>query len=128
MAGAIGDAHLVVNATSVGMGGGAGPIDADLLGAGQVVADLVYEPVRTALLDGAAAAGCRTVDGLGMLVHQAAIAFEAWTGETAPLAAMRGAITAHRPRSGHFRLFLRIRVSLPIHRASEHGSDGYGGR
>jgi shikimate dehydrogenase len=96
VAGAIGGAHLVVNATSVGMGGGAGPIDVDLLGAGQVVADLVYEPVRTALLDGAAAAGCRTVDGLGMLVHQAAIAFEAWTGETAPLAAMRGAITAHR--------------------------------
>jgi shikimate dehydrogenase len=51
VAGAIGGAHLVVNATSVGMGGGAGPIDVDLLGAGQVVADLVYEPVRTALLE-----------------------------------------------------------------------------
>jgi shikimate dehydrogenase len=66
-----------------------------LLGAGQVVADLVYEPIRTALLDAAAAAGCRTVDGLGMLLHQAALAFESWTGEAAPLDAMRGAIAAH---------------------------------
>jgi shikimate dehydrogenase len=92
---ALGDADLVVNATSVGMGGGPPPIDVRLLGVGQVVADLVYEPIRTALLDAAAVAGCRTVDGLGMLLHQAALAFESWTGETAPLDAMRGAIAAH---------------------------------
>jgi shikimate dehydrogenase len=92
---AIRDADLIVNATSVGMGGGPAPVDASLLGAGQVVADLVYEPARTSLLVAAAAAACRTVDGLGMLVHQAALAFEAWTGETAPLEAMRGAIAPH---------------------------------
>jgi shikimate dehydrogenase len=90
---AISDADLVVNATSVGMGGGPAPVDTALLGAGQVVADLVYEPVRTVLLEAAAAAGCRTVDGLGMLVHQAALAFESWTGEPAPLEAMKGAIS-----------------------------------
>jgi shikimate dehydrogenase len=83
-------AELVVNATSVGMGDdGALPLDPDRLQAGQWVADLVYVPIDTPLLAAARAAGCRTVDGLGMLVHQAAIAFEAWTGEPAPVEAMR---------------------------------------
>jgi len=95
VAAAIEGADLVVNATPVGMGpGGEVPIDPARLGAGQVVADLVYHPIRTAFLERAAAAGCRTVDGVGMLVHQAALAFEAWTGEEAPLEAMRGAVAA----------------------------------
>ena len=58
------------------------------LRSGQVVADLVYQPVRTELLEAAAAGGCRTVDGVGMLVHQAALAFELWTGIDAPVGAM----------------------------------------
>jgi shikimate dehydrogenase len=92
VAAAITEADLVVNATPIGMGAdGAVPFDPSLLGAGQVVADLVYDPLETPLLAAAAAAGCRTVDGLGMLVHQAALAFEAWTGEAAPLEAMRAA-------------------------------------
>jgi shikimate dehydrogenase len=70
------------------------PFDAALLGAGQAVVDLVYQPVRTPLLHAAATAGCRVVDGLGMLLHQAAIAFEHWTGEAAPLPAMRSALAA----------------------------------
>jgi shikimate dehydrogenase len=94
-AGAVAGAGLVVNATPIGMGDGAGsPIDGSWLGAGQVVADLVYHPIETPLLQAAVAAGCRTVDGLGMLVHQAALAFEAWTGEPAPLEAMRSAALA----------------------------------
>lgn len=81
-------ADLVVNATSVGMGGAGNPLDMGVLGPDHVVADLVYQPVRTPLLEAAAAAGCRTVDGVGMLVHQAALAFELWTALDAPLAAM----------------------------------------
>jgi shikimate dehydrogenase len=95
---AVADADLVVNATSVGMGDGGGlPLDPAALGAGQVVADLVYQPVQTPLLAAAADAGCTTVDGLGMLLHQAALAFERWTGEPAPLAAMRLALAEQLP-------------------------------
>lgn len=85
-------AELVVNATPVGMGGVGGdvawPVPVSALHPGQVVADLVYQPRRTALLVAAAAQGAATVDGLGMLVHQAALAFEIWTGVPAPLPAL----------------------------------------
>ncbi len=90
-------ADLVVNATSVGMGGTAGEgalplgLDPADLRPGQVVADLVYHPLRTPLLVTAEAAGATPVDGLGMLVHQAALAFELWTGITAPLGVMAAA-------------------------------------
>jgi shikimate dehydrogenase len=93
----IASADFVVNATSVGMGGtpgeGAVPlgIDVDRLRPGQVVADLVYHPLRTPLLVAAEAAGATPVDGLGMLVHQAGLAFELWTGIAAPLGVMAAA-------------------------------------
>ncbi len=87
------EADLVVNATSIGMadtGGGPAdvPLDPSLLNAGQVVAELIYHPARTALMEAAEAAGCRTSNGLSMLVHQAAYAFESWTGMVAPIDAM----------------------------------------
>jgi shikimate dehydrogenase len=44
------------------------------------VTDLVYTPLRTAFLEAAAEQGCTTVDGLGMLLHQAAPGFERWFG------------------------------------------------
>jgi shikimate dehydrogenase len=87
-------ADLVVNATPFGMAGaspdGAVPwlVAPELLGAGQVAADLVYVPRPTPWLEGAAAAGALPVDGLGMLVHQAAAQLELWTGESAPVEAM----------------------------------------
>jgi shikimate dehydrogenase len=86
-------ADLVVNATPLGMGAGgpsapAYPIDLEDLHAGQVVVDLVYHPAVTPLLARAAAAGAVVANGLGMLVHQAAIAIETWTGRPAPLEAM----------------------------------------
>lgn len=88
-------ASLVVNATSVGMGGtGEHPVDPSLLGAGQVVVDCVYHPVRTAWLEAAAARGATTRDGVGMLVHQAARAFTLWTGFEAPVEAMQTAARA----------------------------------
>jgi shikimate dehydrogenase len=57
-----------------------------------VVADLVYHPRRTALLELAAARGAACVEGVGMLVHQGAIAFERWTGTAAPVEVMRAAV------------------------------------
>jgi shikimate dehydrogenase len=99
----IGRADLVVNATSVGMTGkdGGVPVPLDVLRQGQVVADLIYEPSTTALLAGARQRGLVAVNGVGMLLHQAALQFEAWTGRPAPLDAMAAALhrrlgTAHR--------------------------------
>lgn len=96
-AGAMSDvvaADLVVNATPIGMGTDAMPVDPALLRAGQIVTDLVYHPLDTALLRAARAAGARAVDGLGMLVHQAAHSFRLWTGVDAPVSAMREAALA----------------------------------
>jgi shikimate dehydrogenase len=56
------------------------------------VTDLVYRPIETAVLREASALGHRTVDGLGMLLHQGALAFEHWTGRSAPIASMRAAL------------------------------------
>jgi shikimate dehydrogenase len=72
---------LLVNATSLGMTG-KNPLDLDLasLPAQAVVADLVYSPLETGLLAAARARGNRTVDGLGMLLHQAVPGFERWFG------------------------------------------------
>lgn len=91
------DVDIVVNATSIGMGGSADvPFDVGLLRGGQIVADLVYHPLETALLAAAAARGCRTIDGLGMLVHQAALQQEIWLGGGADIdtSAMRAAAEA----------------------------------
>lgn len=93
--GALQDAGLVINATSVGLAPDveASPIaDGSLLHAGMVVLDIVYKPLETRLLRQARAAGARAVDGLGMLVHQGARAFQIWTGVTPPVAVMRAAI------------------------------------
>lgn len=89
-------ADMIVNATSVGMGAvpdaaGPMPLDPATLRPGHVVVDLVYVPLRTPLLAAAEAAGARCVDGLGMLVHQAAISIEHWTGVVPDVAAMRAA-------------------------------------
>ena len=74
-------ADIVVNATSVGMGSNVDlPCDPDLLRAGQVVADIVYHPRETALLRSARSVGAIAVDGLGMLVHQAALQQQLWHG------------------------------------------------
>ena len=85
------DADIVVNATSVGMGADELPCDPALLRAGQVVADLVYHPRVTALLRAAHAAGAHPVDGLGMLVHQAALQQQLWHGLLPDVAVMAAA-------------------------------------
>jgi shikimate dehydrogenase len=92
------DYDVIVNATSVGMGVPAGsaelPLDPGLLREGQVVVDLVYEPLETGLLAAARATGARAIDGIGMLVHQAAHAFTLWTGAPAPVSTMEEAARA----------------------------------
>ena len=90
----IASAALVVNATSIGMGAteaerDAAPCDLALLSASQVVADLVYHPLETVFLAAARACGAQAVDGLGMLVHQAALQQELWTGVRPDPVAMR---------------------------------------
>ncbi len=78
---AIDEAALVVNTTALGMTGRpALRVPLDGLHAAQVVVDLVYAPLETALLREARAAGAVAVDGLGMLLHQAVPAFERWFG------------------------------------------------
>lgn len=74
-------AALVVNSTSAGMGGNP-PLDIDLsvLAKSAAVCDIVYNPLQTRLLKDAAALGHKTIDGLGMLMHQAAPSFEAFFG------------------------------------------------
>ncbi len=109
----VAQSDLVVNATPLGMAGMAGQDGAAgaagesageseqwlvapaLLHAGQVVTDLVYAPRPTPWLAASAAAGATTVDGLGMLVHQAALQLELWTGQQAPVDVMWQAATAH---------------------------------
>lgn len=90
--------ELVVNATPMGMAGSRAAdgraIVAELRGNGQLVVDLVYHPVRTALLDGAEARGASVLSGVGMLVHQAARAFALWTGCPPPVEAMTAAAAA----------------------------------
>ena len=65
-----------------------------MLHPGQFVLDTVYHPAETPLLVAARARGAAAANGLGLLVHQAALAFELWTGESAPLSVMRGAARA----------------------------------
>ena len=76
-----GKAAVVVNATSAGMGSNP-PLDMDLSALPQdaAVCDMVYHPLETALLKAAQARGLRTIDGLGMLMHQAVPSFEAFFG------------------------------------------------
>ena len=86
---------VVVNATPLGMSGGdALPVDPASLHADQAIVDLVYHPADTPLLTAARAQGAVAVNGLGMLLHQAARSFTLWTGHPAPIAAMRDAVTA----------------------------------
>lgn len=92
----IDDADLVVNATPIGMvGHPAEPLfDTTRIGKGQLVADLVYYPPLTPLVSEARSHGATAVNGLGMLIHQAAHSFRLWTGQPAPVAVMSAAAVA----------------------------------
>jgi shikimate dehydrogenase len=88
------DANLLVNCTPAGMWPDteSSPLpEGTHLHPSLLVYDLVYKPRPTSLLQAATAAGCRTQDGLAMLVYQGAEAFKIWTGEEAPIEIMREA-------------------------------------
>jgi len=89
------EAQTLVNTTSLGMAGKAElRVPLDGLRPGTLVTDLVYTPLRTPLLETAAAKGCATVDGVGMLLHQAVPGFERWFGQrpTVDLATRRAVL------------------------------------
>ena len=89
---AIGEADIVINATSVGMDGVSSPSPGGSFTASQTVVDLIYRPLSTPWLTAARDAGANTVNGVGMLLHQAAIQLELWTGIDAPIDAMRDSV------------------------------------
>ena len=85
------DAVMLVNATNVGMAPNidASPIDASLLYPELIVSDIIYNPAETKLMREAAAKGCKTFNGMYMLLYQGAAAFELWTGKEMPIEAIR---------------------------------------
>jgi shikimate dehydrogenase len=104
---AVQNADLLVNATPVGMYPDHEDdpiIMKERLHSRLLVCDLVYNPPQTRLLREAAAVGCSVINGVGMLVHQGALAFELWTGRKAPVDLMQRAVidslTRVRPGDG----------------------------
>ena len=91
IAGIIDKVDLVVNNTSLGMHPNINeiPLDPNLLHDKLVVSDIIYTPMETLFLKEAKARGARTHGGLGMFIYQGAYAFEYWTGQQAPIQAMR---------------------------------------
>jgi len=91
----IANTDLVVNATPLGLNhGDAAPIPARLLAPHLMVYDTVYGSGPTAFVSGAIEAGARAANGLSMLLHQGALAFEIWFDRAAPIEAMRKALSA----------------------------------
>jgi shikimate dehydrogenase len=89
------DVDLILNATSLGLkSDDASPLDEKQFSLKQTraVYDMIYRPAETKLLAAAKKSGCKTANGLGMLLHQGAKAFEIWTGKSAPLDVMRRAL------------------------------------
>ncbi|MGI9149508.1 MAG: shikimate dehydrogenase [Chloroflexota bacterium] len=89
---------VVVNATSLGHHGAAPSLHPSCYSRDSVAIELAYNPPESAFMVAARQAGARAENGLGMLLHQAALAFELWTGQPAPMAAYEAAIPwAFRP-------------------------------
>ena len=87
---------IVINGTSIGLYAPEARLALDLnsLQPGMVVADVIFNPVRTRLLDDAAARDCRAIDGLGMLVNQGIVGVQYWTGITPDAEVMRKALAS----------------------------------
>ena len=84
------DVDIVINTTSVGMKKSDPPLfDYSLLREDLTVVDIIYNPAETKLLKAARKVGAKTVNGLGMLIYQGALAFKIWTGKEAPTEEMK---------------------------------------
>jgi len=100
LADALTTTDLLVQATSATLEGNAqaaefaASLPIERMPEGSAVVDLVYKPRETTVLAKARARGLKVVDGLGMLIHQGALAFELWTGRPADVAAMTAALEA----------------------------------
>jgi shikimate dehydrogenase len=95
------ETDLLVNTTSLGMWPQVdeSPWPGDVpLPPHLTICDLVYNPGQTLLLSQAQAIGAETIEGLSMLIHQGAVAFELWTGQSAPIDTMRNACLEKLPR------------------------------
>jgi shikimate dehydrogenase len=88
------DTDVFINATSIGLGDAKArlPIVASSLRPELIVADVIFNPPQTWLIRTAADRGCKTLDGLGMLVNQAVISFRIWTGREPDAGVMRDAL------------------------------------
>ena len=91
------DTHVLIHCTPVGMSPNTDTtcIPSTLFHADLSVMDIVYNPVETRLLKDARQAGCRTIPGLEMFLHQAATQFELWTNQPAPVDVMRSVLESH---------------------------------
>jgi len=88
------ETEVVINATSIGLGDAEArvPLAIQTLESDMVVADVIFNPPETRLIREARQRGCQTLDGLGMLVNQAVIAFKIWTSRDADAGVMRDAL------------------------------------
>ena len=93
----LGGTEVLINATPLGLKeADPSPVDVSLISGGLTVCDLIYR--ETPLLKAAARKGCKTLNGLGMLLHQGVLSFEIWTGVKPPVDIMRSAIEEARAR------------------------------
>jgi len=87
------DFNILINTTIIGMGDNdESLVDLNILNPSIVVMDIIYNPVKTKLIKDAESQGCKTINGVGMLVHQGAESFKIWTGHNAPLEVMKEAV------------------------------------
>jgi shikimate dehydrogenase len=84
--------RVVINATSLGHHGAAPEVHPSCYSPQSVAIELAYNPPETGFMVAARAAGARAENGLGMLLHQAALAFERWTGQTPPMDVLESAL------------------------------------
>ena len=94
MRAAVEDSDIVVNGSGLGMYPHLDetPMPKEWLRSDQIVGDLTYNPLKTKFLQEAEAIGCRTLNGMGMLVNQGVKAFELWTGVDAPVEVMKAVV------------------------------------
>lgn len=98
LAAALQEADVIVQGTPIGMHGSdesQSAVPSALLQEHHVVFDMVYRPSKTQLIVDAERRGCTTILGIEMLLNQAALQFELWTGKSAPIAAMRDSLARH---------------------------------
>jgi shikimate dehydrogenase len=88
------ECQILINTTPIGMMPNieSTPVQKAYLQKEMLVMDIVYNPLKTRLLKDAEQIGCTVVDGLSMFVYQGAFQFELWTGKSAPVEVMRGAV------------------------------------